>query len=100
MRTLLKARQLLFIALLIALPAVSFAQVNVSIKDRTTGKYWGGTAFDQSAQTFNAASLAGNNWHYALAEGDRVVVARAAHPGHQHPQAPARARPRTSAAQS
>jgi len=31
MRTLLKARQLLFIALLIALPAVSFAQVNVSI---------------------------------------------------------------------
>src|SRR5207248_3732157 len=46
------------------------AQVNVSIKDRTTGKYWGGTAFDQSAQTFNAASLAGNNWHYALAEGN------------------------------
>ena len=31
MRTLLKARQLLLIALLIALPAVSFAQVNVSI---------------------------------------------------------------------
>jgi hypothetical protein len=46
------------------------AQVNVSIKDRTTGKYWGGTAFDQSAQTFNAASVAGNNWHYALAESD------------------------------
>ncbi len=31
MRTLLKARQLLLIALLVALPAVSFAQVNVSI---------------------------------------------------------------------
>ncbi|HEX3224465.1 MAG TPA: invasin domain 3-containing protein [Gaiellaceae bacterium] len=46
------------------------AQVNVAIKDRTTGKYWGGTAFDQSTQTFNAASVAGNNWHYALAEGD------------------------------
>ena len=44
------------------------AQVNVSIKDRTTGKYWGGTAFDQSTQTFNAASVAGNNWHYALDE--------------------------------
>ena len=31
MRTVLKARQLLLIALLIAVPAVSFAQVNVSI---------------------------------------------------------------------
>ena len=40
--------------------------MNVSIKDRTTGKYWGGTAFDQSSQTFLAASLAGNNWSYAL----------------------------------
>ncbi|HEX6788597.1 MAG TPA: invasin domain 3-containing protein [Gaiellaceae bacterium] len=46
------------------------AQVNVSIKDRTTGKYWGGTAFDQSSQTFNAASVAGSNWRYALAESD------------------------------
>ena len=42
------------------------AQVNVAIKDRTTGKYYGGAAFDQSSQTFLAASLAGNNWSYAL----------------------------------
>jgi hypothetical protein len=42
------------------------AQVNVSIKDRTTGKYYGGTTFDQPSQTFLTASLAGNNWSYAL----------------------------------
>ena len=44
------------------------AQVNVSIKDRTTGKYWGGSAFDQASQTFNTATLAGANWHYPLDE--------------------------------
>ena len=44
--------------------------MNVSIKDRTTGKYWGGTAFDQSSQTFNAATVAGNNWSYALDESE------------------------------
>ena len=43
-------------------------QVEVSIKDRTTGKYWGGSAFDQSTQTFNAAAIAGPNWSYALDE--------------------------------
>ena len=45
-------------------------QVNVSIKDRTTGKYWGGSAFDQPTQTYNAATVVGNNWSYALAAGD------------------------------
>ena len=46
------------------------AQVNVSIKDRTTGKYWGGSAFDQPTQTFNAATVAGNNWSYALDQSE------------------------------
>ncbi len=46
------------------------AQVKVSIKDRTTGMYWGGTAFDQASQTFNTAALAGTNWDYALSESD------------------------------
>jgi len=46
------------------------AQVSVAIKDRTTGKYWGGTAFDQSSQTFLAASLAGTNWSYALDQSE------------------------------
>ena len=45
-------------------------QVNVSIKDRTTGKYWGGSAFDQPTQTYNAATVVGNNWSYALAASD------------------------------
>src|SRR5581483_5874874 len=46
------------------------AQVQVSIKDRTTGKYWGGSAFDQSAQTFNTAALVANTWHYTLDESE------------------------------
>jgi|GEM_PF-5873558 len=44
------------------------SNVFVSIKDETTGKYWGGSAFDQSSQTFDTASVAGSNWHYPLDE--------------------------------
>jgi len=40
--------------------------VRVSIKDRTTGKYWGGTEFDQASQTFDTAVIAANTWSYAL----------------------------------
>jgi hypothetical protein len=41
-------------------------QVRVSIKDRTTGMYWGGTAFDQASQTLDTAVIAANTWSYAL----------------------------------
>ena len=36
------------------MPARASRRCDVSIKDRTTGKYWGGTAFDQPSQTFNS----------------------------------------------
>ncbi|MDX6401170.1 MAG: adhesin/invasin, partial [Gaiellaceae bacterium] len=47
-------------------------QVRVAIKDRTTGKYWGGTAFDQASQTFNNATVAANTWSYALDQSKLV----------------------------
>ena len=39
----------------------------LSIKDRTTGKYYDGAAFAQATQApLLTATVAGTNWHYAL----------------------------------